>query len=33
MHKCKSLIFIVLNSNGVISQDETEKSNKVGVLV
>lgn len=33
MHTCKSLIFIVLSSSDVISQDETEKSNKVGVLV
>jgi hypothetical protein len=33
MHMCRSLIFIVLDNNDVISQDETEKRNKVGVLV
>lgn len=33
MHMCRSLIFIILNINRVISQHETERSNKVGVLV
>jgi hypothetical protein len=33
MHMCRTLIFIVLSSNDVISQHEIERSNKVGVLV
>jgi len=33
MHMCRSLIFIILNINHVISQHETDWSNKVGVLV